>query len=83
MFTSSIRLRLRNINVMAMHGRQRNVLKIDLHVENCCFDHRTYFFFEVLVALAVFVAYLSITGAGETESPCRVLKQTNFKFPLV
>ena len=38
---------------MAMYGRQRNVLKIVLHVENFCFDHRTYSFFEVLVAVAV------------------------------
>ena len=43
---------------MAVYGRQRNVLKIVLHVENCCFDHRTYSFFEVFVAVAVFVACL-------------------------
>ena len=68
---------------MAVYGRQRNVLKIVLHVENFCFDHRTYSFFEVLVAVAVFVACLSIFGADKTESPCRVLEQTNIKFPLV
>ena len=68
---------------MAVHGRQRNVLKIVLHVENCCFDHETYCFFDVLVAVAVVVANLSIAGADETESPCRVLKQTNLKFRLV
>ena len=72
---------------MAVYGRQRNVLKIVLHVENFCFDQRTYSFFEVLVAVAVavavFVACLSITGADKTESPCRVLEQTNIKFPLV
>lgn len=70
---------------MAVYGRQRNVLKIVLQVENFCFDHRTYSFFEVLVAVAVavFVACLSITGADKTESPCRVLEQTNIKFPLV
>lgn len=70
---------------MAVYGRQRNVLKIVMHVENFCFDHRTYSFFEVLVAVAVavFVACLSITGADKTESPSRVLEQTNIKFPLV
>lgn len=46
-------------------------------------DDRTYSFFEVLVAVTVFVACLSITGADKTESPCRVLEQTNIKFPLV
>ena len=68
---------------MAVYGRQRNVLKIVMHVENFCFDHRTYSFFEVLVAVAVLVACLSITGADKTESPSRVLEQTNIKFPLV
>ena len=43
---------------MAVYGRQRNVLKIVLHVEKFCFDHRTYSFFEVFVAVAVFVACL-------------------------
>ena len=46
-------------------------------------DDRTYSFFEVLVAVTVFVACLSITGADKTESPCRVLEQTKIQFPLV
>ena len=35
-------------------------------MENCCFDHKTYCFLEVLVAVAILVANLSIAGEGET-----------------
>ena len=38
---------------------------------------------KFFVGVAVFVACLSITGADKTESPCRVLEQTNIKCPLV
>ena len=33
--------------------------------------------------LSPFSLLVSITGADKTESPCRVLEQTNIKFPLV
>ena len=49
--------------------RQRNVPKSVMHVQSCCFfSWETYCFFAVLVAVAVFVAYLRFISITKKDT---------------
>ena len=47
---------MRHFHVVVVQRRLRNVQKSVMHVQRCCFANVTYWFFAVLVAVAVVVA---------------------------
>ena len=55
-FPSSTKRELKRFHVVVVRRRQRNVPKSVMRVESCSFANQTYFFFAVLVAVAVVVA---------------------------
>ena len=64
-FTSSTKREVMHFNVVVVQRRQRNVQKSVMHVQGCCIDNlnRLFFFFVVLVTVAVVVA----------KAPCHVI----------
>ena len=51
----SSKLKIWSFHVVVMQGQQRNEQKSVIHLQSCCFAHKIYCFFYVLLAVAVAV----------------------------
>ena len=68
-FASSIKRRFRELHVVVVQCRQRNVQKQSvLHMKSSCFADQTYCFFNVPVAVAVVVAKANVVGDNKIRS---------------
>ena len=60
LFTSPLRSKIRQFNVVVVQKRQRNVQKSEMHVQSCCFAYKTYCCFYVLIAFESWIREVPI-----------------------